>query len=115
MRNLKMKNIFREVRIDRVSVIEETVPGAGVNRKSRLCVDAGDKFCGGGSKVSSHQDYVTARRLPSRVGHSGRFEVFGIGLPTLSVLSEHQTVVGGLGEDSAADDVTGLSVPDSGR
>ena len=32
----------------------------------------------------------------------------------MSILCELQTVVGGLGEDSAADDVTGLSVPDSG-
>ena len=78
-------------------------------------VNGGDKFCRFGSKVSSHQNYVTARRLPSRVSHSGRFEVFGIGLPTLSILSELQTVVGGPGEDSAADDVTGESVPDSGR
>lgn len=86
-----------------------------VQWKSIRGVNGGDIFCRFGSKVSSHQNYVTARSLPSRVGHSGRFEVFGIGLPTLSILCELQTVVRGPGEDSAADDVTGLSVPDSGR
>ena len=95
-------------------VIEETVPGAGVHRKSRTGVDAGDKFCGCGSKVSSHQDYVAARRLPSRVGHSGMVEWFGVRLPTLSSLCELQTGGGGLREYSAAEDVTSESVPDSG-
>ena len=48
------------------------------------------------------------------MGHSGRVEWSGVGLPTLSILCKLQTGGGGLREYSAAEDVSSESVPQSG-
>ena len=74
---------------------------------------AGDQGGGGRTEVTSQQDY-SVRRRPGGVSHSRMIQSSGVRMPAVSTLSELQTGGGGVGIDSATEDVTSQSVPYSG-